>query len=193
MEPYPEFWTRLERIGKLGKGVSALLASEDDRLGEALATWFERFAAAAERLRVMAERQRRGESLANEDLELLNDMVRLEREKRDGGCRGEVTVEKLRGWLPELYYDVSGADRPRPCIADVHTDPNESQVFHVGTGLPRPLVVLVERGGTTSAFVGVVGTYYEEVTDDMTRLNDEDWVQHLPEREPPAWTDQGAN
>ena len=63
-----------------------------------------------------------------------------------------------------------------PTIADVHTQPTDAygapvgRVLHVATGMPRTMVVTVETCTGPRAYVGLASSYFERVTDLMSRI-----------------------
>jgi hypothetical protein len=72
-----------------------------------------------------------------------------------------------------------------PTVADVHTDPSErGRVLHVGTGMPRAMVVSVDVCGGPRAYVGLASSYYEQIETDYTRLDDPTWARHVTQSPP---------
>jgi hypothetical protein len=69
-----------------------------------------------------------------------------------------------------------------PTIADVHTQPTDEagnpvgKVLHVGTGMPRLMVVSVDGRGGPQAYAGLVSSYFEQITGDFQRLDDPTWA-----------------
>ncbi len=102
-----------------------------------------------------------------------------------------------KGWFPDcalrfngvyqsLFYNVSdevGRQETDFIIADVHTQPTDEmgvtvgRVLHVGTGYVNMAIVVAQDpvDGCLTTYVGPVGSYYEHVTEQFTRLSDEEW------------------
>jgi hypothetical protein len=88
------------------------------------------------------------------------------------------------GWFPRLLYgdSFSPDQSTEMVVADVHTAPTDASgalvgwVLHGGIG-PTNLAVIVASppGGSPTAFVGPVLSYYEEVTTNFKRLTDKEW------------------
>jgi hypothetical protein len=134
----------------------------------------------------MAQAQRSGAPHSAAHLAFINDAV-----KSFVNCDG--TVLDHTGWYSELHFDPLQAVEFDPAITDVHTDVggelpvNRSpSVLHVGTGMPRMMVVTVDSCQGPRAYAGVVSTYNEVLEDGLNRLTDEEWKQRLNQgNEPP--------
>jgi hypothetical protein len=113
------------------------------------------------------------------------------------GCAGPRSFD---GWFAKLQYGAGSsglvASELHPTIADVHTQPTDAgggdvgRILQVGTGLPRLLVASLDTCEGPHAYAGVVLSYYEQITAQWQRLDDEDWATAL-EKAPPAevpWT-----
>ena len=109
---------------------------------------------------------------------------------QQGAMCGEVFEE---GW----YFDLLFEPGKEAVIADVHTQATDEwgnivgHLLHVGTGNVN-LGIFLAYGPAPEkqpmAFVGPVMSYYETVTNDFYRYNDEEWLEALPEMTPPEWT-----
>ncbi len=182
VDPYPEVWGAIADFARLG---NSLLGAE----GADVAAYFENLAAVATRLQGMAQRQLDGAPLEADDLTWANDMVRVHNEIV--GCAPEASAD---GGYPTLFYGTVDPLEFDPPIADVHTQPTDAdgnmvgRVLHVGTGRPQTMVVTVMREDGPRAYVGVVSSYYEVVTEGFTRLSDIDWSDgRLDASTRPAW------
>jgi hypothetical protein len=89
------------------------------------------------------------------------------------------------GWYAKLFYDTTSAVDLSSVIADVHTDPNRAQVLHVGTGMPRAMVVTIDTCAGPRAYVGLVSSYFEKTTTGYDRLTDERWRNAILKATPP--------
>jgi hypothetical protein len=97
------------------------------------------------------------------------------------------------GWYPKLFFDQADVTDFKPTIADVHTQPTDpggspvGNVLHVATGGARPMVVVIDGCGAPRAFVGLVSSYYEKVTTQFDRLNDQRWAKELDRAPDVPW------
>jgi hypothetical protein len=184
VDPYPEFYAGLEAFAARGRSLAAALAGPPE-LGyfrEQVVDYFDGLARTSSALRQMAERERAGQPLTPEHLAFVNRLVTI-----DPGC-GDPTAD---GWYGRLFFGGQKALKYEPTIADVHTQPTDEvgrevgRVLHVGTGSPRALVVTVEAEGGPRAYVGLVSSYFERVTENYERLDDAAWADALKRETPP--------
>jgi hypothetical protein len=176
VDPYPELYGALERFADLGVEITGRLeeraASAD--LTSRLSGYFTELKTVATTLREMAEHERTGTPFSDEQLAFINESVGTS----NSGCVSDGVV----GWYARLFFDTWAADDFDPTIADVHTQPTDEvgndvgKVLHVGTGQPRLMVVTTNTCAGPRAYVGLASSYYEHVTDDFERLNDEEWA-----------------
>jgi hypothetical protein len=122
----------------------------------------------------MAELQRSGLPHSAEHVAFINQAIRV------GG--GGSQEPWHTGWYKDLFFDPIGALSFDPTIADVHTDPGGDtpvsrgpSVLHVGTGMPRPMIISVDTCEGARAYAGVVFAYHEHSESGFTRLDDEGW------------------
>lgn len=173
VDPYPAFYGKLEAFATRGQALVAGLEFTDAQLEARIGDWFDNLADVSGTLREMAELQRQGLPFGEAHLAFVNDAVTL----LDGGC----VPAGLSGWYGRLFFDNEGAIEFSPTIADVHTQPTEAdgtpvgKVLHAGTGLARMMVVTVETCEGPKAYVGVVSSYYETITENYERLTDPQW------------------
>jgi hypothetical protein len=113
----------------------------------------------------------------------VNQTVKLE----SVGC-GQPIAD---GWYPSLFLDPSKSLEFDPTIADVHTQPTDEagnpvgKVLHVGTGRPRWMLVTADTCKGPRAYVGLVSSYKEKVTEQFQRLDDATWAGEFQEKSPP--------
>ena len=99
------------------------------------------------------------------------------------------TLEYLTPFSGEAEGDTaSPADDRMAIIADVHTDPNTSQVLEEGVGDAFPIYVVVLIDGQQVVTLGGVFSYYEFKQPMSDRLTDEAWQAMEPKPARPAWT-----
>jgi hypothetical protein len=189
VDPYPEFYARLGLYAQRGQEIAAQLGTSyptASQIGQ-VQGHFTRLREVLRQLQGMAESQRAGRPFSAEQMAFVNQAVKLQ----SVGC-GTLVAD---GWYPSLFLDSSRALEFDPTIADVHTQPTDEagnqvgKVLHVGTGYPRFLIVTADTCHGPRAYVGLVSSYFEKVTDHFQRLNDQDWLATIQENHPadPPW------
>ncbi len=170
VEPYPEFFRALSRFAQVGQNTLAALAQPT--LQHAI-DYFIRLGEVLDLLTEMAEHERRGQPLTATQLAFINSLV----SESGGGCTGP----SYQGWYSQLHFDPSTAAEEKPVIADVFTQPSDEtgravgRVLHVGSGLPRFMVLTIDGCGGSQTYVGPVSSYYETITEGYQRLDDRAW------------------
>lgn len=186
VDPYPRFYEAIAQWGRQGQGALALWPLKElDRVR----TYLGDLAGVAEMLRDVAEAQRAQQALTAPQLAFLNQIVTYSQ-----GC---TSIKRVAGWYSKLYLD-HGELEFAPTIADVHTQPTDEfgnkvgRVLHVATGWPRLLVVTVPTCQGVRAYVGLGSSYFEKVTKDFHRLDDQEWAEQIKTcnaADPPWLTD----
>lgn len=178
VDPYPELFEAIVGFAEQAETVLSNLDWSSEFASTATA-YFGRVASINTRLAHMAHAQRSGEPHDADDLEFINRAVSY-----NIGCDG--TVLGHSGWYSELHFDPMAAVEVDPIITDVHTDvggdlpvARAASVLHVGTGLPRPIVVTVDSCEGPRAYAGVVFDYRELVEPGLNRLTDEEWREKI--------------
>lgn len=179
VDPYPEFWHKLVDFAEHG----LTLASEHG-LGSLVTTYFSELANSATILAEMAENQRAGIPHTAEQLEFINRAVRTQH--GGGGCGGVgANAVDAEGWYADLFFEAADRVAYDPSIADVHTQPTNEigeevgRILHVATGTARQMVMTVDTCEGPKAYVGLVSSYFERITEDFERLTDEVWAQEI--------------
>jgi hypothetical protein len=178
VDPYPAAFERLRLYALKGQEVTALLPAGE--FVERVRTYFAELATVSATLRDMAEHERTGTPFTAEQMAFLNDAVTSE----TTGCAGP---NVYKGWYGRLLFDRSDEEMD-PTIADVHTDPGgnrPAKVLHVGTGLPRLMVVTANSCDGPRAYAGVASAYHEVVTG-LDRLTDSEWAEQVRGPKKPA-------
>jgi hypothetical protein len=91
----------------------------------------------------------------------------------------------LSGWYLRLYLNQHAGLDFDPTVADVHTQPTDEagndvgRILHVGTGEPRLMVVTVDTCQGPRAYAGLAFSYGEQIEQNWSRLNDQDWEAQL--------------
>ena len=181
VDPYPAFWRALERYGTHGLALVENLSAIEPTLAASIRAHFVAVEGASRILAEMAEYELAGTPFTAAHMEFINDTVQIQ----------SVCDESwATGWYGQLHYALSTSTELDPVVADVHTQPTDEvgnevgRVLHVGTGLPRAMVVTVDTCTGPRAYVGLVSTFHQEVTEDWERLTDEVWTErertHVP-------------
>ncbi len=178
VEPYPALFAAIGAYARLGgERLATLDLSAQPWLAEAIARHFTRTEEIAARLQGLAEAQRAGRAFTADELAFLNEAVVVQQ-----GCGDP---ESATGWYAELFFAPISAVQYDPTIADVHTQPTDEggapvgRILHVGTGMPRLMVVTVDTCTGPKAYVGLASSYFERITEDFDRLDDERWRDEL--------------
>lgn len=188
VDPYPAFYARIADMAEHGGNVvESLDLSSAPWLEQRVPAYFSRLHEVATLLGEMAANQRAGVPLTQEHLDFINQAVKIQM-----GCG---SPEGAEGWYAQLFFDVLESVTQDPTIADVHTQPTDEvgtpvgRVLHVGTGLPRLMVVTADPCGTPRAFVGLASSYFEKITENFERMTDEQWAGELQATTPAdvAW------
>jgi len=183
VEPVPEFFGQMVAFADRGHDLIDILDLDTSAgLGVTIDFYFQNLHGVASLLEGMAMHQRDGVPHSPEEIEFINRAVAIE----SGGCEPTGAV----GWYADLFIDGFDSITWDPTIADVHTQPTDEvgnpvgRVLHVGTGGARLMVVTVDTCEGPAAYVGLASSYFEEITDDFQRLDDQDWSQQLSSGHP---------
>ena len=177
VDPYPEAWSGIVRLARLGKTVAAALPAS---AGTGLGAYWAEVETVASMLGGMAEAERAGQPLTAAQMAFINEAV--DEVKMSAGC---VQIDVPTGWYPRLFLTRSDAQKTDPTIADVHTDPANAAVLHVATGLPRLMIVTADGCNGPRAYAGLVSSYFEKTTSNFLRLTDMQWSTEVMQA-PPA-------
>ncbi|HID57580.1 TPA: DUF3160 domain-containing protein, partial [Candidatus Poribacteria bacterium] len=166
-----------ERVAALTKRMREDLGSRE-MLNEIMEGKLAAFEELAMELKVIAEKELRGEGLTEEEYRLIWGI----------GAALEGIVE-----LPEPIRSriISGEDERMALVVDVHTDPQSGMVLQEAVGYAFQILVLVEVEGEVKIAEGGVFSYYEFIQPIAERLTDAEWQEMLEagkEPELPSWT-----
>ena len=126
-------------------------------------------------LKEMAEYQAQGTPFTAAHMAFVNETVTIQ-----PFCGGA----SASGWYSKLFFGTNPTEFA-PTIADVHTQPTDEggnpvgKVLHVGTGYARLMVLTANTCTGPRAYVGLVSSYHEEITQNFQRLDDPTWEQRL--------------
>jgi hypothetical protein len=186
VDPYPAFFKAVDALSLRGKDLLGKLdLSSDPWLGQAIPAYFDNLHTAASMLAGMAEHERTGMPFSPEQMMFINEAVVLQ----GGVCGGPPDAS---GWYPRLFFIKEESVTFDPTIADVHTQPTDEagnpvgRVLHVGTGNARLLALTVDTCNGPRAYVGLASSYFEEITDNFKRLDDDTWASKVNGASPPV-------
>ena len=162
--------------------VAGLDFGQANWISESAQKYFANLIFVAQTLGQMAENQRAGTPHSAAHLAFINDAVVV-----NEGC-GDPSHQA--GWYKQLFFDTSRGIKLDPVIADVHTQPTDEggsmvgKVLHVGTGMPRLMVVTVNTCVGPRAYAGLASSYFEKITSNFERLDDEAWSSLIQAKTP---------
>jgi hypothetical protein len=184
VDPYPEFFEAIIGLAERGQQLASTLELTGD-FAKRVGDYFAQVARINRALADMALAQRSGMPHSAEHMAFINQAVTM-----TINCDG--TVLGHSGWYADLHFDAMQAVEMDPAITDVHTDvggdlpvPRPASVLHVGTGLPRLMVMTVDSCQGPRAYAGVVSAYHEVHEDGLNRLTDAEWKSRLLQGEVP--------
>ncbi|MFO0746014.1 MAG: DUF3160 domain-containing protein, partial [Myxococcota bacterium] len=189
VEPYPTFFQKLQTFAsEAARRLDALVGpSLPKERVQRYSGFFQNFASVMGRLRVMAEKELRGEVFDGKEEAFLKDTI--ERHVVDDGY---MPTPDWTGWYVGLVFTPAGEDvitaaiQWKPTIADVHTDPDAGKVLEVGTGNADFTVLAVDNAGDKAIHVGPTFSYYEFQQPAADRLTDEAWTGVVARLAPPG-------
>ncbi len=197
VEPYPDFYARMENLSLMMKEIIAENLNPDSQVSERYVEVFQNFAMINRNLTSISIHELQSIPLTQEEVEFVRgvfvDVL--------GGC-GE---SFYFGWLPEIIRKAGVEDKVKDTriVADVATDPGTElpvpsppRVLHVATGYVRSVIVVYEKpDGSLHFFVGPGYSFFEFEVTGFERLNDGEWRDLLAsEHRPihPPWTSSFA-
>jgi hypothetical protein len=181
VDPYPAFYAALQAYADRGAALVADLQFSDAMLTSRAQSYFAALSNVSGTLKQMADAERIGMPFTAEQLAFINQAIHMEH------VCGSTSFD---GWYAQLFFDVSHGGKYDPTIADVHTQPTDEggslvgKVLHVGTGMPRLMVVSVDTCNGAHAYAGLASSYFEQITENFERLTDQVWAQRLNQTPP---------
>jgi hypothetical protein len=169
VEPYPDFFAKLQKLGRrAADGLKSMGMA-------APSAHFQRFADVMQVLERMATKELAGKPFSSEEDQFIKATISI-----SGGSG----PPRYYGWYTTLVYGEK-ADKWRPTIADVHTDPESGSALEVGVGNVGFVVVAVDNGPDRAAYVGPISSFYEFRQPMAQRLTDEEWQKRITDRKIP--------
>ncbi|MFW9876091.1 MAG: DUF3160 domain-containing protein [Candidatus Thorarchaeota archaeon] len=178
VEPYPEFYSQIGNLSQMYRfslapleSIGLDLSNNDYYTLRALDKFYE----VTQMLERISYKQLTGRPLNDEEKQFIENIY------KEGGICGGPTVY---GWLSNIikmldpaYVDASAVPNSRiSLVADIHTDLNCEQIYHLATGLLEPIIAIVPGWEEREvAVVGPVFSFYEFALSTNQRLDDDDW------------------
>jgi hypothetical protein len=181
IEPYPEFYKGLSEFAS-----QAGIFFNQIPVDEEIKTYFLKMKSTCDTLSFILDKQISSTPLSDRESAFLKNMYQYQ----NGGVCGGIYEE---GWFFELLFDPG----EEAVVADVHTQPTDEwgnivgNVLHIGTGKVNMGIFLANGPAPENkpmAFVGPVMSYYETVTNNFYRYNDDEWKNIFTGLSRPDWT-----
>jgi hypothetical protein len=190
VEPYPAFYNRLKQFAGNAGAFFSQLSSENPSLRN-IVEFFPRFSGVMEKLAILAEKQLAGSMFSKDENEWLKTML------FNSGMSGTPPYD---GWYQDLFFDPWDASKGDFTMVDVHTQPTDEsgnlvgKVLHTGVGRVNLGIFVTgttDNSGKQMAYVGPVMSYYELITENFKRMNDQEWTNMIQKNQCPLrpdWT-----
>jgi len=183
VEPYPELYGKLALFAeKAGAFFSQVFSDQDVECRGRITTYYQGYGEIMHRLESIARKELGHQPLSEEEITFLKTMI-------NGYMASGPSIS---GWYTDLFFDMEKALGMDFTVADVHTQPTDSNgalvgnVLHVGNGKINMGVFLAENTcnpGQYMAYAGPVSSFHQEVQSNFNRLTDQDWEEYF-------WSDQ---
>jgi len=174
VEPYPQVYQRIKEMMTRLKEINSDLKIEIIEVQDKI----EEFENVLNWLKIISEKELEKKSLTKEEYSFIWNIGS--------------TLNELKRFPESIQKRISsGADEQMDIIADVHTDPNTSQVLEEGVGSPFHIYVIIKDQKGYRLTHGAVFSYYEFKQPLDDRLTDEKWQEmgKNNQRPPlPKWT-----
>jgi hypothetical protein len=190
VEPYPDFFTTLERVAiRSAETLQGITPPRPRRRGmwgaapqkvQSYADFFTRMATHFAKLSQIAKKEIAQQALTDDEILFLKRTISQKGSRVFGGS-GFANITIYDGWYTELLFgfDTDEQKKWRATIADVHTDLDNSQALQVGVGPVNYCVIVADDGKCNKAFVGPTYSYYEFKQPLYNRLSDQQWQSKL--------------
>jgi hypothetical protein len=175
IEPYPEFYKRLELFSaNAANFFQDILTGYDFQSKAGIIKYYTRYAEIMGIFRNIANKELSGVSLDDDEITFLKTMI----------SQYMVSGPSITGWFNDLFFDPYDALNWDYTVADVHTQPTDQagnivgHVLHVGNGYINTGVFLAPNPTNPEqlmAFAGPVSSFHFDVTDNFLRYTDQEW------------------
>ena len=169
VEPYPEVYGRImEMMGDLRKNL-AELGIDMPKVADQIIKFEDLLGS----LRSIASKELAGNALSEKEYALIWNIG--------------AALADIKEFPPKIMEKIASreVDDKMDIIADVHTEPNTSQVLEVGVGQPFSIYVKIKDKFGERLCRGAVFSYYEFKHPMNDRLTDEKWQEMRGDKRPP--------
>jgi hypothetical protein len=177
IEPYPEFYARLQLFAENAASfLSSVFEGEDFLSKESIPAYYTRYAEIMGIFEEIANKELAGIPVNETEIIFLKTMINSYM----------ASGPMITGWFTDFFFDISKGLSWDYIVADVHTQPTDEfgsvvgHVLHVGNGHINKGVFLAPNPTNPDqlmAFAGPVSSFHYEVTSNFERLTDQDWEE----------------
>jgi hypothetical protein len=193
IEPYPDFYARLQLFAKnAATFLAGIFDGEDFQSKTMIIDYYTRYAEIMEIFEEIVKKELAGVAINETEITFLKTMINSYM----------ASGPMITGWFTDFFFDINKGLNWDFVVADVHTQPTDQagnvvgHVLHVGNGYINSGVFLAPNPTNPDqlmAFAGPVSSFHYEVTSNFKRLTDQKWEEKfiwdggtdIPER--PDW------
>jgi hypothetical protein len=179
VEPYPDFF---KRLGDYANNAADFFSGKQIKVDNQVPVdqYFRKFAEVMSKLELLAQKELNNQAFNSEEENWLRQMLIKNPFQECGAI-------PFSGWILDLYWESTKVTDPDFITVDIHTQPTDEsgnivgKVLHAGLGALNLGVCLAKIPGTdvTAAYTGAFMSYYEYITDDFLRVNDQEWEREI--------------
>jgi len=169
VEPYPEFYKQIALFADSAKTFFSKYTTKNS----SVINYFDKLNSIMSTLEDISRKEISDQTLTVDEISFLKKMYS---KNEDNMCG----AQPISGW----YYDLLFGNGEETIIADIHTQPTDSdgnmvgKVLHIATGKVNLGIFLASSTFPNKhniVFVGPVMSYYEKTTENFNRNTDQDW------------------
>jgi hypothetical protein len=196
VEPVPEFFRSTGVLVKTVKSAlkeldSTIINDSDPYFINNIDNYFDGFISTMQKLDTLAQKELNNEQFTDDEMLWAKCLISA---SSPVGCGGPNVV--FDGWYPQMYYNTIvdeewfGKSEDKFNVADIHTSPTDESgnmvgwVLHVGTGPVNMATISTKNDkGIKTIFNGPVFSYYEFVSSEFDRVNNDEWMVQFLEND----------
>jgi hypothetical protein len=198
VEPYPAFYEAVADFARYGRLVFADLNTAGFQTQQldfyrTVQEYFELLEEIAAQLKTLADKELQGAPFTTDEALFVKSVV-VRKYVGVQGYGGSVE-EAWDGWYNDL---LPFGDYKQAIVTDIHINMEPALgptgVFHIGTGDPAVIALLVGEGQEQTVYIGPSFTYYECLEPSNHRLSDWEWEERFraPSYDRLGWLKQEA-
>ncbi len=186
VEPYPEFY---KRLADYSTGAAEFFSGKNFQINfsELVDQFFRKFAAVMSKLEIIAQKELDNQPFSTDEESWLKQMLVKQPQPECGNL-------PFTGWILDLFWEARKVTEPDLINVDIHTQPTDEfgnvvgKVLHAGLGEINLGVCLAKIPGsnTMAAYTGAFMSFYENITDNFLRLNDQQWATMISDNKIPG-------